>query len=128
MARIAGVTIPDNKRVEISLTYIYGIGRTTANKVLKQANIDINRRVKDLSSEDLARIRELIEKNYRVEGELRQSVTMNIKRLREINSYVGSRHAHGLPVHGQRTRTNARTRKGRKKTIGQLIQQSKRGK
>lgn len=112
MARIAGVDIPDNKRVEISLTYIFGIGRSTANKILSEADIDPNTRVKDLSDEELNRIRENIDQNYHVEGDLRREVAMNIKRLQEIGSYRGRRHRMGLPVRGQRTKTNARTRKG----------------
>lgn len=126
MARIAGVNIPDDKRVEVSLTYIYGIGRSAAARILAQTNIDPNTRAKDLSEKQLARIREVIEKGFRVEGELQQAAAMNIKRLREIGSYRGQRHQRGLPVRGQRTRTNARTRKGKKKTIGALLQKSQR--
>lgn len=126
MARIAGVNIPDDKRVEIALTYIYGIGRPAAGKILAQANINPDTRAKDLSEEQLAEIRGVIEKNFRVEGELQQAVAMNIKRLKEISSYRGQRHQRGLPVRGQRTRTNARTRKGKKKTIGELLQKSQR--
>jgi len=128
MARIAGVNIPDNKRVEVGLTYIYGIGPSTAKKVLAEAQVNPNTRVKDLSEEETSRIRGLIEKNYRVEGELKRIVTTNIKRLKEIGSYRGIRHRKGLPVRGQRTRTHARTRKGKKKTIGVLIQKAKKGK
>lgn len=126
MARIAGVNIPDDKRVEIALTYIYGIGRPAAGKILAQANINPDTRAKDLSEEQLAEIRGVIEKNFRVEGELQQAVAMNIKRLKDISSYRGQRHQRGLPVRGQRTRTNARTRKGKKKTIGELLQKSQR--
>jgi len=128
MARIAGVNIPDNKRVEVGLTYIYGIGRTSADKILSEAQVNPDTRVKDLSEEEIARIREVIEKNYRVEGELRRIISANIKRLKEIRCYRGLRHQKGLPVRGQRTRTNARTRKGKKKTIGVLLQAAKKGK
>ncbi len=117
MARIAGVDIPRDKRVEISLTYIYGIGRTSSQRILWATGIDPNKRVKDLTSEELARLRDHIEQNYRVEGDLRREVNMNIKRLVEIGCYRGLRHRRGLPVRGQRTRTNARTRKGPKKTV-----------
>ena len=118
MARIAGVDLPANKRVEIALTYIYGIGRSSAKKLLQITNIDINRRVKDLTDAEIAKLRNLIEKNYKIEGDLRREISMNIKRLMEIGCYRGIRHRRGLPVRGQRTRTNARTRKGRKKTVG----------
>jgi small subunit ribosomal protein S13 len=128
MARIAGVNIPDDKRVEVGLTYIYGIGRAAAGKILARADINPDTRARDLSEEQLAKIREVIEKNFRVEGELQQAVAMNIKRLKEIGSYRGQRHQRGLPVRGQRTRTNARTRKGKKKTIGELLQKSQRAK
>ncbi len=117
MARIAGVDIPPNKRVEISLTYIYGIGRHTSQEILKEANVDPNMRVKDLSDAELSRLREVIDKNYRVEGDLRREVGMNIKRLQEIGCYRGIRHRRNLPVHGQRTRTNARTRRGARRTV-----------
>lgn len=126
MARIAGVNVPDNKRVEIGLTYIYGIGRAGAAKILSEARVDPNTRVKALSEDEVARLRSTIEKDFRVEGELRRITSSNIKRLREIGCYRGIRHQRGLPVRGQRTRTNARTRKGKKKTIGKLIQLSKR--
>ena len=128
MARIAGVNIPDNKRVEIGLTYIYGVGRSGARKILSEAQINADTRVKDLSEEEVASIRSIIEKDFRVEGELKRIVTTNIKRLKEIGSYRGVRHQRGLPVRGQRTRTNARTRKGKKKTIGILLKQAKKGK
>ena len=117
MARIAGVDIPREKRVEIGLTYIFGIGRTSANKILAQTGINPDTRVKDLSEDDVAKIRELIDSNYTVEGDLRRNVAMDIKRMVEIGCYRGVRHRKGLPVRGQRTRTNARTRKGPAKTI-----------
>ena len=116
MARISGVDIPSNKRVVISLTYIYGIGRPTSEEILKKANVDQNKRVKDLTELELTAIRQEIA-NYQVEGDLRREVAMNIKRLMEIGSYRGLRHRKGLPVRGQRTRTNARTRKGPAKTV-----------
>ena len=116
MARISGVDIPSNKRVVISLTYIYGIGRPTSEEILKKANVDENKRVKDLTELELTAIRQEIA-NYQVEGDLRREVAMNIKRLMEIGSYRGLRHRKGLPVRGQRTRTNARTRKGKAKTV-----------
>jgi small subunit ribosomal protein S13 len=125
MARIAGVNIPDNKRSEIGLTYIHGVGRSRANEILSQADIDPDTRVKNLSEDEVSQIRGIIEKNYRVEGELKRIVSENIKRLKQIGSYRGIRHQKGLPVRGQRTRTNARTRKGKKKTIGLLLRQSK---
>lgn len=125
MARIAGINIPDDKRVEISLTYIYGVGRASSGKILEEVGIDADARVKDLSEGDIAKIRELIEKEYRVEGERRRMTATDIKRLKEIRSYRGQRHQKGLPVRGQRTRTNARTRKGKKKTMGVLLQKSK---
>ncbi|MBN1639639.1 MAG: 30S ribosomal protein S13 [Anaerolineae bacterium] len=117
MARIAGVDLPREKRVEIGLTYIYGIGRSTSNEVLAQANVSPDTRVRDLGEDEIARLREIISRNYRVEGDLRREVSMNIKRLMEIGCYRGLRHRRGLPVRGQRTRTNARTRKGPKKTV-----------
>ncbi len=116
MARISGVDIPRDKRIVISLTYIYGIGKPTASEILKKANIDENKRVKDLSEEQLAAIRREVA-NYTVEGDLRREVAMNIKRLMEINCYRGARHRKGLPVRGQNTRCNARTRKGKAKTV-----------
>ncbi len=116
MARIAGVDLPREKRVEIGLTYIYGIGRKSSNDILKAAGVDPDVRVKDLTEDDLAKIREVIE-SYTVEGDLRRDVALDIKRLIEIGSYRGIRHRRGLPVRGQRTRTNARTRKGPVKTI-----------
>jgi len=115
LARIAGIDLPKNKRVEIGLTAIYGIGRSTANAILKRANIDANIRIQNLTDEDVAVLRNIIEKEYRVEGDLHKEVTTSIKRLMDIGSYRGLRHRRGLPVRGQRTSTNARTRKGPKK-------------
>ena len=117
MARIAGVDLPREKRVEIGLTYIYGIGRPSANKILEKAGVDPDIRVKDLTEEDLAKLRDVIDQEYNVEGDLRRDVALDIKRLIEIGCYRGVRHRRGLPVRGQRTKTNARTRKGPKKTI-----------
>jgi len=117
MARIAGVDLPRNKRVEVGLTYIYGIGRTRSLEILSKANVDPDTRVKDLVEAEVAQLREVIDSEYRVEGDLRRQVQMNIKRLQEIGCYRGLRHRRNLPVHGQRTRTNARTRKGPKKTV-----------
>ncbi len=118
MARIAGVDLPKEKRVEIGLTYVYGIGRKSANDILAKAGVDPDTRVRDLTDEDEAKIRDVIDKDgYVVEGDLRRMVALNIKRLVEINCYRGTRHRKGLPVRGQRTKTNARTRKGPKKTI-----------
>ena len=118
MARIAGVDIPRDKAVEIALTYIYGIGLTLSQKILAEAGVAGTTRVRELTEEDVARIRDQIERNVRVEGELRRQVQTNIARLREIGSYRGIRHRVGLPVRGQRTRTNARGRKGRRQTVG----------
>ena len=117
MARIAGVDIPREKRVEVSLTYIFGIGRSTSNDILRMAEIDPNVQVRDLSESDVSRLRQIIDGDYTVEGELRRQKAMNIKRLTEIGSYRGLRHRRSLPVRGQRTKTNARTRKGPKKTV-----------
>lgn len=117
MARIAGVDIPNSKRIEIALTYIYGIGRTSATKILETTGIDPDTRAKDLTEDQIAKLRDEIENNYMVEGDLRREVGMNIKRLIEVNCYRGMRHRKGLPVRGQRTKTNARTRKGPAKTI-----------
>lgn len=117
MARIAGVDLPRDKRVEISLTYIYGIGRSTSQQILAAANVDRNTRVRDLAETDVARLREVIDRNYRVEGDLRREIAMNIKRLQEIGCYRGIRHRKNLPVHGQRTRTNARQKRGARKTV-----------
>lgn len=116
--RIAGVTIPNDKRVEISLTYIFGIGRVKANEILEQAKVNNDTRVKDLTEDEVNKLRTIIEKENKVEGDLRRDIQGNIKRLKEINSYRGSRHAKGLSVRGQRTKTNCRTRKGRKRTMG----------
>lgn len=117
MARIAGVDIPRDKQVEVSLTYIYGIGRSRSQEILARANVDPMSRVRDLSDAEVSRLREVIDHDYVVEGDLRREVAMNIKRLTEIGCYRGLRHRRGLPVRGQRTRTNARTRKGPKKTV-----------
>lgn len=117
MARIAGVDLPKEKRTEIALTYIYGVGKSTSQKILAQAGIDPNIRVKDLTEEDATRIRVIIDKDYRVEGDLRREVTQNIKRLQEIGSYRGLRHRRNLPVRGQRTRTNARSKRGARRTV-----------
>jgi len=118
MARIAGTNIPTEKRLEVSLTYIYGIGLKTSQNILKNLSIDPNQRVKDTSEADLAKIREYIEKNLTVEADLSRTVSGNIKRLKEIKSYRGMRHSAGLPARGQRTRTNARTKRGKKVTVG----------
>ncbi|MCD6374260.1 MAG: 30S ribosomal protein S13 [Caldisericaceae bacterium] len=118
MARIAGVDLPKNKRVVIGLTYIYGIGRSSAQKILADAGVDENVRVKDLTDEDIRKIRTIIQNEYKVEGALKTEINMNIKRLMDINCYRGIRHYRGLPVRGQRTKTNARTRKGRKRVVG----------
>ena len=117
MARIAGVDIPNNKRVEIALTYIYGIGRKSSNDILAKTGIDPDKRAKDLTEEEVAKLRDEIENSYTVEGDLRRDVALNIKRMVEINCYRGLRHRKGLPVRGQRTKTNARTIKGPAKTI-----------
>ena len=117
MARIAGIDLPKDKRVEIGLTYIYGIGRSSANKILKEAGINPDTRVKDLTDADEAKLREVIANSYTVEGDLRRDVAMDIKRLTEIGCYRGIRHRKGLPVRGQRSKTNARTRKGPKRTV-----------
>ena len=117
MARIAGVDLPKDKRIEIGLTYVYGIGRTSAKKILEMTGINPDTRVKDLTDEDEAKIRECIDHHFIVEGDLRRSVALDIKRLTEIACYRGQRHRRGLPVRGQRSKTNARTRKGPKRTI-----------
>ena len=117
MARIAGVDLPNEKRVEIGLTYIYGIGRPTANDILSKAGINPDTRVKNLTEEEIGKIRKIIESEYHVEGDLRREVALNIKILQEIGCYRGIRHRRGLPVRGQKTKTNARTRKGPKKTV-----------
>ncbi len=117
MARIAGVDLPKNKRVEIGLSYIYGIGRSRSKKILAQTGIDPDKKVSDLSESEVSQIREVIDHEYEVEGELKRKVNLNIKRLIEIGSYRGIRHRRGLPVRGQRTRTNARTKRGARKTV-----------
>ena len=117
MARISGVDLPREKRVEIGLTYIYGIGRASSNRILKEANVNPDTRVKDLTDDEVARIREVIDTTQVVEGDLRREVAFNIKRLQEIGCYRGIRHRRGLPVRGQNTKNNARTRKGPKKTV-----------
>jgi small subunit ribosomal protein S13 len=118
LARIAGVDLPRDKRVEVSLTYIYGIGRPSSKQILAQAGINPDTRVKDLTEEEVSKLRDIIEKNYQVEGDLRRQVSMDIKRLMDLGCYRGIRHRRGLPVRGQNTKTNARTRKGPKRTVG----------
>ncbi len=118
MARIAGVDLPRNKRAVIGLTYIYGIGKTTAQNICEKCGVDINKHIGDLSDDEVAKIRKLIQNEYKVEGALKSEINMNIKRLMDINSVRGYRHHRGLPVHGQRTKTNARTRKGRRRLVG----------
>ena len=117
MARIAGVDLPREKRVEIGLTYIYGIGRASSNKILEAANVNPDTRVRELTDDEVKRLAEVIEKDYMVEGNLRREIALNIKRLQEIGCYRGIRHRKGLPVRGQKTKTNARTRKGPKRTV-----------
>ena len=117
MARISGVDIPGNKRIEVSLCYIYGIGPAVSRKILAQTGIDVAKKAKDLSEEEISRLREVIDKGYRVEGDLRKEIGTNISRLTEIGSYRGMRHRRRLPVRGQRTRTNARTRRGPRQTV-----------
>jgi len=117
LARIAGVDLPRNKRIEVALTYIYGIGRTTSKNILNKASVDFNARSDDLTEAELAKIREIVDREYAVEGDLRREVSMNIKRLMDLGCYRGLRHRKGLPVNGQKTKTNARTRKGPKKTV-----------
>lgn len=124
MPRIIGVDIPKEKRIEISLMYIYGIGRALSNKILKAANISPDKRAKELTEEEVARLSSIIQKDYRVEGDLRRDISANIKRLIDIGSYRGLRHRRGLPVRGQRTKTNARTRKGPRKTVGVIRQKA----
>ena len=118
MARIAGVDLPRDKRVEVALTYIYGIGRSTSKKILQETGINPDTRVRDLTEEEVIRLRDYVDKNCKVEGDLRREISLNIKRLIEIGCYRGLRHRRGLPVRGQRTKTNARTRKGPRKTVG----------
>jgi len=120
MARVAGVDLPRDKRGEVALTYILGIGRSSARRILTRAAVDLNRRVREWTEDETARVREVIDREQRVEGDLRREVTMNIKRLMDIGSYRGLRHRKNLPARGQRTRTNARTRKGPKKTAGAM--------
>ncbi len=120
MARIAGVDLPTEKRLDIALTYLYGIGRTNVSAVLTQANIEGSRRVKTLTDEEVSKLAKVIEKNFAIEGDLRRKVNDSIKRLREIGSYRGSRHARALPARGQRTRSNARTKRGKRVTIGAM--------
>jgi small subunit ribosomal protein S13 len=117
VARIAGVDLPKNKRSEIGLTYIYGIGRTTSQKILAKAGVDLNKKIGDLSDDEVSKIRTIIQAEYKTEGAMRSEMQMNIKRLMDIGSYRGLRHRKGLPVRGQRTRTNSRTRKGKRKTV-----------
>ena len=117
MARIAGVDLPRNKRVEIALTYIYGIGRSRSQEILRMTGVDPDKKVRDLTEDEITRLRDAVERNYRVEGDLRREVQMNIKRLIDIGTYRGLRHKRNLPVRGQRTRTNARTRRGPRKTV-----------
>ncbi len=117
MARIAGVDLPRDKRVEVGLTYIYGIGPTSSREILSMTGISPDVRIKDLDEAQVAKLREVIERNYKVEGDLRREVAMNIKRLQEINCYRGLRHRRNLPAHGQRTRTNARTKRGARRTV-----------
>lgn len=126
MPRLVGVDIPKEKRVELSLTYIYGIGRSLSNKILKIANISPDKRAKDLTEEEIARLSTIIQKDYKVEGDLRREIAANIKRLIDVGAYKGLRHRRGLPVRGQRTRTNARTRKGPRKTVGIIRQKAER--
>jgi small subunit ribosomal protein S13 len=118
MARIAGIDIPREKRVEVSLTYVFGIGLPTSQKILAQANVNPDTRVRDLTEDQVTRLRDIIDRRYKVEGDLRREVAMNIKRLQEIGSYRGLRHRRNLPVRGQRTKTNARLRRGPKRTVG----------
>ncbi|UCE18160.1 MAG: 30S ribosomal protein S13 [Gemmatimonadota bacterium] len=118
MARIAGVDLPRNKRIEVALTFIYGIGRSAAKKILDETAVDPNKRVEKLTEEEVAKLRAALESDYKVEGSLRTETSMNIKRLMDIGAYRGLRHRRGLPVHGQRTSTNARTRKGPRRTVG----------
>jgi small subunit ribosomal protein S13 len=118
LARIAGVDLPKNKRTVIGLTYIYGIGKKSALNICEKSKVDVNTRVKDLTEDEVAEIRKIIQNEFKVEGALKTEISMNIKRLMDINSVRGYRHHRGLPVHGQRTKTNARTRKGRKRLVG----------
>jgi small subunit ribosomal protein S13 len=117
LARIAGVDLPRNKRIEVAMTYVYGVGRTSSQKILSSAGVDLNTRTDDLTEAELAKIREIVDADYRIEGDLRREVTMNIKRLMDLGCYRGLRHRRGLPCRGQKTKTNARTCKGPKKTV-----------
>ncbi len=117
MARIAGIDLPRNKRIEVALTYIFGVGRSTSQEILTQAGVDFNTRSDNLTEEEVAKIRKVIDSEFQVEGDLRREVTMNIKRLMDLGCYRGLRHRRGLPVRGQKTKTNARTRKGPRKTV-----------
>lgn len=119
MPRIVGIDLPKEKHIDIALTYIYGIGRPLASKILKEANVQPNKKAKDISEEEVTKISSVIQKGYKLEGDLKREISSNIKRLMEIGCYRGSRHKKGLPVRGQRTRTNARTRKGPRRTVGQ---------
>lgn len=127
MARIAGIDVPNEKQVEVGLTYVYGIGRTTSKSILKEAGIPFEKPVKELSDEELTKIRSIIESRIQVEGSLRTQTTMNIKRLMDVGCYRGLRHRRGLPAHGQRTKTNARTRKGPRKTVANKKQAPSKG-
>jgi len=119
MARIAGVNIPDNKQIEIALTYIYGIGRSLSRKILQEVGVDPRRKASDLNSQEISKLKDIIEKNYKIEGELKRQIMMNIKRLKDVGTWRGVRHIKGLPVRGQRTRTNTRTVRGNvRKTVG----------
>lgn len=118
MVRIVGIDIPNNKRIVVALTYIFGIGKTSAEKILTEVNVDFNSRSDKLSTEELERVRQIINRMYRIEGDLKSEVSQNVKRLKDINSYRGIRHSRGLPVRGQRTKTNARTKRGKKVTVG----------
>jgi small subunit ribosomal protein S13 len=120
MARIAGINLPDKARIEYALTLIYGIGPNNVKPVLAQAKVDTHKRVHELTEDELKNLQNIIEKTYKVEGDLKEEVTTNIKRLKEIGSYIGMRHARGLPAHGQRTKSNARTKRGKRKTVGAL--------
>ncbi|OGG00105.1 30S ribosomal protein S13 [Candidatus Gottesmanbacteria bacterium RBG_13_37_7] len=120
MTRIAGIDLPENKRVDIGLTYIYGIGRSNVNKLLGSSRIDRSKKLKDLTEEEINRIQKILDKEFKIEGDLRSEISENIKRLKEINSYRGLRHMKNLPVRGQRTRVNARTKRGKRQTVGAL--------
>lgn len=125
MARIAGVDLPNHKRIDIALTYLYGIGRHNVNNLIKQAQIEPNKRVAKLTEEEIGRIHKVLDKEYKIEGDLRSEVAKNIKRLKEIGSYRGLRHAKNLPSRGQRTRSNARTKRGRRQTVGALRKETR---